>query len=210
MNRGLALRSTFAALALFSPAAARAADCEAILSSQQPYVMRGTSIAISGTVTRSTVMDFRVTRGDQTTIAVTAEPQTEAGIEFVYEGVWLVQTTLLTSKEVTRYEYSSRDGTMTPGTEMRYTRVLKKNGEVTSAETGLMHIGEAGPRTVGDCMVDVVEIKGEVKSDKLPVRVISSFYAPKLGITVKTDQGGMGPKGDIMTSFVAASLELAH
>jgi hypothetical protein len=197
-------------LAVLLPGPARATDCQAILSSQDPFVMRGTSVALVGGSTRSTAMEFRVARGDETKVTLTIGQQTEPVIEFSYKGVLTTRIMVLRTKEVTEYEYASIDGALTPGTEMRYARVAKKNGEVASAETGLLHIGEAGTFMIGDCAIEVIEVKGEVKSDKAPERALTMLYAPKLGVPVKSTQGGLGPKGDIVSSFAASSLELAH
>ena len=210
MKSQSAALSILAILAVLLPDAGRATDCQAILSSQDPYLMRGTSVAIGGGTTRSTAMDFRVARGDETKVTLTIEPQTEPALESWYKGVLIMRIMLSKTKAVTEYEYASIEGTLTPGTEMGYVRVAKRNGEVASAETGLLHIGEAGTFMIGDCAVEVIEVTGKVKSDKAPERALAMLYAQRLGVPVKFTQGGLGPKGDIVSSFAATSLELAH
>jgi hypothetical protein len=51
-------------------------------------------------------------------------------------------------------------------------------------------------------------VTAEVKSDKAPTRAATLVFAPRLGFFVKSDQAGLGLKGNIATTFAATSLEL--
>ncbi|MFI5012602.1 MAG: hypothetical protein ACHQAY_09655 [Hyphomicrobiales bacterium] len=196
-------------LLTFMPRSAHASDCETILSTRQPFIMRGTTFAMIGTASRSATASFLVTRGDETKIVQMIGPQNDPVVEQWFKGVWPMRMTVLKTQETTTFEYALLEDDLKPGAELHYTRVLKKNGEILSAETGVAHVGEAGTRMIGDCAVDVIEIKSETRSDKAPTRASSLLFAPKLGYFVKSEQAGLGPKGDIATTFSATSLELA-
>jgi hypothetical protein len=151
------------------------------------------------------LLGFRVTRGDPVKVVQMIEPGDDPTVELSFKGILLTQSINLRSKQVTDYEYSSIEGKLAEGTELRYTRLVKRDGVLTSTETGIAHIGERSTRLVGACEVEVIAIDSEVRSDKDPVRAMRMLYAPGLGYFVISDSSGL----PLATAYSATSLELA-
>jgi hypothetical protein len=187
----------------------RAADCEGILASPSPVLLHGSSLVIFGGTVKANLVSFRVTRGDPASILQLIGPGNDPVIELSFKGILATRIVNLKSKQVTDYEYPSVQGTLTEGSELRYTRLVKRDGVVASTETGLVHIGQKSEKLVGGCKVEVLEIDSDVRSDKDPERATRSLYAPRLGYFVKADSAGLVARGHIATAYSATSLELA-
>jgi hypothetical protein len=149
-RRGCLLVVAGLATPAIAPAAA-GGDCERILASDLPYAMRGPTVTIMDTTHREGVATFEVTRGEPTKVIVKIGPNEEPAVQLAYKGIFPTRSVVLKSNQVTEYDYAtSIADALTPGAELRYTRVVKLNGEVSSTETGVAHVGERGSRAIGE------------------------------------------------------------
>ena len=209
IDRGLRFAAIVLTLAL-PTLSARAADCDGLLSSKAPVLMRGSSVTIWKGTVKPGLASFRITRGeDPVRVTEAIGSESEPSLELLIKGILITRTTNLKSKQAIDYDYPSIQGVLTTGTEMRYTRLVKQGGELASTETGIAHIGETSLTQVGDCEVEVMAIDSEVQSDKAPARAARLLYAPQLGYFVKAESAGSLAGSDFATAFSATSLELA-
>jgi hypothetical protein len=190
-------------------APAHAENCDRILSSKDPILLRGSSVTLFRGAVKPGLIAFHILRGeDSVKVLQMTGTEAEPVIEARLKGVLVTHWTNLKTKQAIDYEYPSVEGSLTEGTQMRYTRVLKQNGEAKATETGIIHIGERGVMRVGECEVEVIAIDGEIKSDQAPTRATRLLYAPRLGYFVKSESASSLSNGLYAFSFKATSVEL--
>jgi len=198
----------FVALVACTASTASAEDCEALQASSSPILLRGTSIMMQGTKLTPGVISFRVTRGKPVKVVQMAGPQDEPIAELWFDGI-LTTRAISKGQKVTEYEYPKVEGSLTEGTELRYTRVVKQDGASTSTETGVVRIGHASARMIGACSLEAMEIESEVRAGDAPVRVVKLLYAPRLGFFLKSDASTATAAGHVGFTYTVDSLEPA-
>jgi hypothetical protein len=192
------------------PAAGHAEDCDKIIASKASLLMRGSSVMIFKGAMRPGLVSFRIMREeDPIRILETVGSDSDPAVELLLKGTLLMRSTPLKSKQSLDYEYTSVEGTLTAGTEMRYTRLVKLAGEVKSTESVVSHIGETSVKQLGECAVEVIAIDSEVEVNKAPLRTTKALYAPQLGYYVKADSAGSAANSGFAYTFAVTSLELA-
>jgi hypothetical protein len=183
-----------------------AQDCERILSSNLPYVVKGSLRMHAGAADRVTPVSFEVRRSEHTAVVEMVGRGGEPTSVFWMHGPLVTERYETRTKRLVEYGYPAIQGTFTPGAQVRYIRVGFDHDEVISTEWASATVFEASTRRVGDCNIEVMEILTRI-TDKSHFRVFSQLYAPKLGYFIDSGWGG-GLHLDITWTFTAASLEL--
>jgi hypothetical protein len=194
---------------------AYAEDCDRILWSTSPILVRGKLATIKGGAITGSLVTYRIMRAeDPVKVVMMTGPGNDPVAEYLLNDLGLAtRVTLLKSNRVVYYEYSSSEGTRAVGTEFRYTRTARLNDPVKKwVESFVEHIDQPSVRRIGACDVEVIPIHRDVQNDSGDGYSARVLYAPYLMSFVQMESAGefFPSPGQQVSIFSATSLDLAQ